>query len=226
MDNLHRQLTLLFLITVALQITDLSATALENTPRPIPAPPTHSIKLYERTTFCFAGYGSQHHLFRIEGVKLRDRENTTPYLPTTHPSNAIFIKLGCVFGKIFVDYAFFEHSASLNQNSDANGTGYDSIQYSTYALTSGYSFTLIPNELHFDLGVGIAQTQFSLGRCENRPSCQMSDAKNERNVIVSGNLKLFINHYLFLHWSQQKSTNPNSTLYYTNQLGLNFSIRY
>ncbi len=206
----------------------LYAVPQDKTLEPVPVLHHERIRLIEDQSYCYAGYGTQNISFNIEGSEAYSEDISNPYVPAVKPLLNTFLKLGCVFNKIFVEFYFIDDSMMFDDDVEYDGKVYNSIKYHYDSLSVGYSFTLIPHLLYADLGLGYAQVQYELGNYGNSDTDDdfSSDTLNNSDFVYHLALKYFFNHYLFAHWQNQKSVSNTATVSFSNQIGLNFLVRF
>ncbi len=225
--KVHIRFKILLIAIALISYFDLYA-AYDNTLEPVPTLDYNRLRLIENLSYCHVGYGTQNISFNIEDSFVYSEDASNPYTPAVKPLSNTFLKLGCVFDKIFIDFFLVDDSMKFNETVEYDGKVYNSIKYHYDSLSVGYSFTLIPHLLYADLGLAYSQMQYNLGNYGNSNTNDdfSSETLHNSDFIYHLALKYFFNHYLFAHWQNQKTVDNTSVVYFSNQIGLNFLVRF
>ncbi|MCP4752054.1 MAG: hypothetical protein GY866_14255 [Proteobacteria bacterium] len=214
-----------FNLTLGICIPDLPAAPSEDVLQPLPVMVRDKIQLIEGIPYCYAGYGNQQTVFNIQGRDMFSEAVSNPYLPPFEPLLTTFLKAGCVMDKIFVDFYLIDDAVKFADTIQSDGKSYNGITFQYDVLSVGYSFTLVPHFLYLDMGIGYFQINYNLG-FYGGSSDNASETFNHDDWLLDVALKYVFSHYVFLHWQHQKAVRKESVLDYTNQLGINFLVRF
>lgn len=185
------------------------------------------IRLIDRTDHCYAGYGTQNSLFAFDGGSRHSNGVSTSYLPSFQPILTPYLKFGCVLNQLCFSYHLINDANKFDQVVTHQGNSYNSIQFTQDVLSVGYSFSIIPNLLYVDLGVGYSQFIYKLGLYSSSIAVDSESSYfSEFSYILHGEVKYFFSDFFFIHWQHQTPIASGYVMSYSNQLGLNFLSRF
>ncbi len=223
-----KQLSSVIVVLAGMSVAYCFAVLADEPLQPVPKVDMEELRFIEGSSYCSAGYGNQKIVFNIGDKKVYSDEDSNTSLPKLELIKTTFLKINCVIKNIVIDYSLINDSAKFNENVQFEGTTYNSIKFQYDVLMFGYSIDLIPNRLYFDLGVGYAQTQYYLGYYGSTDTTgdYKSDTLNDINFVYHISLKYHFNSFFYIHWQNQQSADSDSPISYSNQLGLNFLVKF
>ena len=195
--------------------------------KPIQEPKIDQVRLVDGFVYCYGRQGTQKTSFQIEGETIQSDGESNPNLPTFQPARNTYIGFGCVLKKIFIDFYLIDDSFRFDEEKLIANLIYNSIDFHQDVLSVGYSFTVIPHRFYLDFGTALAVTEYNLGRYGSEYSTEaLSEKKKDQTWLIHGELKGFINHFIYIGWRYQQSINSDRFLRSTNQLGFNIIARF
>ncbi|NQU65752.1 MAG: hypothetical protein HQ517_15935 [SAR324 cluster bacterium] len=193
----------------------------------LPGVPLAKVRLTESVLYCYAGYGTQRSLLKIEGQTVQSDTVSNPYLPGFNPLSTNVLRFGCKSGFLFMDFSTLDDIQRFNQNVTYQGKAYNSIKFQYRVLAAGTSISLLPHRLYLDLGLGKALIDYHLGLYGDQYNSQYkSETLNFNNLLLRTSVRFIINHYILIYWQHEKAIDRESVIEYSNQLGLNFMARF
>lgn len=189
------------------------------------------LRLAEGILYCYAGYGTQRSILKIEGQTVRSDTVSNPYIPGFNPISTNVLHFGCKTDFLFMDFNTLDENLRFNQIVTFQGRAYNSIKFQYRVLVAGTSFSLVPHRLYLDMGLGKALIDYKLGLygsqyiSENEGEYE-SETINFNNLLLRTSLRYIINHYIMLFWQHEKAIDKESVVEYSNQLGLSFLARF
>jgi hypothetical protein len=194
---------------------------------PLPGVSPDKVRLAEGVLYCYAGYGTQQSIIKIEGLTAQSDKISNPYIPGLNALAATFLRFGCKTDFLFMDFSTLNDSMRLDENVTYQGETYNSIKFRYRVTAVGTSFSVLPHKLYLDLGLGYTLIDYHLGLYGNQYSSQYeSETTSSNNLLLRTSLRYIINHYVMIHWQHEKAIDKESIIQYSNQLGLNFLARF
>jgi hypothetical protein len=210
---------------IGLLMVTVKASA-QQTVQPLPTLNPAEVKIIEGASTCSIGFGTQTVAFRIENQVVYSEKVSSPFLPSIDFIQSPYLRLGCTLKQIVIDYSFYENSIKFNESIDYKGAEYNVIQFKTNSLFAGYSFSLVPHTLYLEIGVGYAQTQYTMD-FEDNGTLRIGGSVSESNTgtFYRINLSLFVSAHIYFQWLNQQAFDKTNIITYSNQLGINYLVR-
>ena len=195
--------------------------------KPIQEPTMDQVRLVDNFVYCYARQGTQKTIFQIEGKIIQSDGNSNSYLPSIQPTKSTYIGFGCALKKVFMDFYLIDDSFRFDEEKLIKGLVYNSVNFHQDVLTLGYSFTMIPHRLYLDFGGAVAMTEYNFGRYGPEYSTEvLGEKEKDQSFLIHGELKGFINHFIYISWRFQQSANSDQFVGSANQLGFNIIARF
>jgi len=215
---------ILTIISVSLFLFAFNTEA-QQTIEPLPSLNPSDVHIIEGASFCSAGLSTQTLLFNIEENLVFSDDITSPYLPSFDFYNSPALNLGCNFSDIVFDFSYYENSIKFNKLITYKDTDYNLLEFKLNQISVGYSFSLIPHLLYLDLGLGYSQIQFTLDFVSEGSVRNDAIHIDDSGSYYQVNFNLFLSAHIFVNWLNQQSFDSSGTVFYSNQLGLNFLVK-
>lgn len=182
-----------------------------------------SIQLIENLPYCHAGYGTQRVTLELDGQRLIEKGGESPFLPDRSLESGVAFQFGCQINRIFLEYSLTENTFQLEDSIHHENSEWNSITFHQDLFSISYSFSMIPNSLYLDAGVGYGSSKYTLG---NSSTDALSEEYRDSGYQFLTSLRFFIDEFLFLQWQIQKSTSSQTILDIGSRLSLNFYKRF